>query len=74
MLTGEVAFVSEATNLDSGDTDEFGDVYVKDLASGELALASVTSAGTKGNGPSGWLSISISGDGSDRIRLACDEP
>jgi Bacterial Ig domain/Calx-beta domain len=44
-----VAFASSATNLDPGDTDAVFDVYVKDLLSQDLALASTTNAGVKAN-------------------------
>jgi Tol biopolymer transport system component len=40
-----LAFESRATNLDAGDTDEQTDVYVKDAATGDLILASSSSAG-----------------------------
>jgi Tol biopolymer transport system component len=56
-----VAFSSEATNLDPADTDTIGDVYTKDLASGDLTLVSTTTEGEKGNGYS-WLP-SLSADG-----------
>jgi uncharacterized repeat protein (TIGR01451 family) len=56
-----VAFDSSATNLDGADTDTLVDVYVKDLASGALALASVSAEGEKGNGSS--ISPSLSADG-----------
>jgi len=41
-----VAFSTTATNLAEGDTDNFEDVYVKDLATGELRQAS-TNEGAK---------------------------
>jgi hypothetical protein len=47
-----IAFHSEATNLDPNDTDELDDVYVKNLVTGELTLASTSSEGVKGNGES----------------------
>ena len=65
-----VAFASSATILDPDDTDIFSDVYVKDLASGELALASITADGVKGNSNSGadaatvTPGMSLSADGS----------
>lgn len=57
-----IAFESRATNLDPGDTDDDTDVYVKDLATGNMILASATDAGASANG---WLSAhpSIAGDG-----------
>lgn len=57
-----VAFTSSATNLDPADTDPLPDVYVKDLATGALTLASESGAGAKGDGASG--EPSLSGDGS----------
>ncbi len=57
-----VAFQSGATNLDPADTDDIGDVYVKDLVTGDLTLASTSDAGEKGNGSSG-PSPSLSADG-----------
>ena len=64
-----VAFVSNATNLHPDDTDIFADVYVKDLDTGELLLASVTAAGVKGDRNSGITldvnapGVSLSADG-----------
>ncbi|HZM68010.1 MAG TPA: hypothetical protein VFC16_17100, partial [Nakamurella sp.] len=40
-----VAFASMATNLDPGDTDTVVDVFVKDLSTGQVQLASQTAAG-----------------------------
>jgi hypothetical protein len=56
-----VAFQTTGTNLDANDTDPLADIYVKDLASGSLTLASTSSAGVKGDGPS--LSPALSSDG-----------
>jgi uncharacterized repeat protein (TIGR01451 family) len=56
-----VAFTSGANNLDPMDTDTIEDVYVKDLASGELHLASTSDAGIKGNGTS--IATDLSNDG-----------
>lgn len=56
-----VAFSSDATNLDPLDTDVTTDIYVKDLATGDLLLASTSTGGTKGNGAS--FSPSLSSDG-----------
>lgn len=47
-----VAFHSTATNLDPGDNDAIADVYVKDLQSGDIKLASTSTTGAKGNSPS----------------------
>ena len=57
-----VAFDSAATDLHPADTDELTDVYVADLQSGLLYLASTSGSGVKGNGAS--LSPALSGEGS----------
>jgi hypothetical protein len=56
-----VAFWSEATNLDPADPDTTGDVYVKNLVTGDIALASTSDAGVKGNGEVGETSLSANG-------------
>jgi Tol biopolymer transport system component len=56
-----VAFSSIATNLDPADPDLFGDVFLKDLATGDVTLISVTAGGVKGNGDSGGGSVSADG-------------
>ncbi len=56
-----VAFESVATNLVSGDTNGYADVFVRDRKLHRTSLASVTSAGAQGNGPSYTPSISGSG-------------
>jgi Tol biopolymer transport system component len=58
----KVAFDSFATNLDPADTDAFADVYVKDLVTGQITLASTADDGTKGDGNS--FRSSLSADGS----------
>jgi Tol biopolymer transport system component len=59
---GRVAFQSYATNLDPAHADAFEtDVYVKDLNTGDLTLASTSDAGIKNDGSSG--SPSLSNDG-----------
>ncbi len=40
-----VAFLSTATNLDPGDTDTCWDVYLKNLVTGEIILASTSDGG-----------------------------
>ena len=57
----KVIFYSSATNLDLADSDTLLDVYVKDLASGDLVLASASATGVKGNGNSSGPMLS--GDG-----------
>lgn len=54
-------FATTATNLDPKDQDATSDIYVKNLATGELVLASVTAEGVKSNG--GSHDVTISGDG-----------
>lgn len=56
-----IVFQSAAANLVPGDTNKVGDVYVRDLATGELERVSVSSEGVQSTGYS-W-GISISGDG-----------
>ena len=56
-----VAFTSRARNLDPADDDEVADVYVKDLSTGALVLASTSSAGRKADRDS--ISPALSGDG-----------
>jgi len=58
----KVAFISTATNLDPADRDSFDDVYVKDLVTGDITLASTSDEGVKGNSGSGQL-VSLSADG-----------
>ena len=46
----KIAFESNASNLDPADTDfASSDIYVKDLASGDIQLVSTSDAGVKGN-------------------------
>lgn len=56
-----VAFASNATNLVTGDTNNFGDVFVRDRF-GSVVRVSVTSAGAQVDNNSGG-SLKISGDG-----------
>jgi hypothetical protein len=57
-----VAFFSEATNLDPLDTDTGEDIYVKNLSTGDIALASTSDAGVKANNASPQAP-SVSADG-----------
>ena len=57
-----VAFQSGADNLDPGDTDTVSDIYVKDLATGDITLASIPDDGVNEFGGNG-LHASLSGDG-----------
>jgi Tol biopolymer transport system component len=56
-----VAFVSWSTNLVSGDTNGFGDVFVRDRESGITTRISVASDGTQANGESYEPAISADG-------------
>ena len=58
-----VAFVSDATNLDPADTDNDWDVYVKDLVTGDVSLATTSSDGVKGGEDANQQFPSISGKG-----------
>ena len=57
-----VAFKSLASNLASGD-DIGSDVFLKDMETGALTLASTDSGGGPGNGASGYDALDISADG-----------
>jgi Tol biopolymer transport system component len=56
-----VAFCSEATNLVSGDTNGFTDVFVRDRATGQTERASVSPSGAQGDNFSWQASISADG-------------
>ncbi len=56
-----IAFVSAATNLVSGDSNFYLDVFAHDRQTGETTRASVASDGTQGNGESTTPSISADG-------------
>ena len=56
-----VAFESDATNLTAGDGNGLRDVFVKDLASGEVRRASEGLGGTEGNAASSDASLSADG-------------
>lgn len=60
---GWVAFQSGATNLDPGDEDIGFDVYVKDLATGDITLASTSTGGVKGDFNSGLFQLGLSRNG-----------
>jgi Ca2+-binding RTX toxin-like protein len=61
-----VAFDSFASNLDPADKDSIQDIYVKDLVSGDLTLASTSSAGVKANGD-GSTTPHLSADGTEVV-------
>jgi len=54
-----LAFISDSTNLISGVSG--GQVYLKDLQTGAVSLASSSSSGTQGNGTSQDMQISADG-------------
>ena len=56
-----VAFVSEASNLVAGDTNDTEDVFVHDRQTGATTRVSVNNAGWEGNGASSGSSISADG-------------
>jgi hypothetical protein len=56
-----VAFASMATNLEPSDPDNIVDIYVKDLLTGAVRLASMTADGVKANAFSERPSISADG-------------
>ena len=56
-----VVFVSNATDLGDGDTDNSDDVHIRDLSAGTTRLVSVSSGGVKSNGSSDQASISFDG-------------
>lgn len=56
-----VVFSSTASNLVPGDTNGTGDVFVRDIQTGQVTRVSITSDGSQANGPS-WAGT-ISADG-----------
>jgi Tol biopolymer transport system component len=56
-----VAFASEATELVPGDTNNTGDVFVRDRQSGTTERVSVATSGVQGSSNSGDPSISADG-------------
>jgi len=58
----KVAFGSYASNLDPADTDGIRDIYVKDLVTGDIVLASTSDSGVKPNADS--IDPHLSSDGS----------
>jgi WD40-like Beta Propeller Repeat len=57
-----VAFSSEATNLVSGDTNGYRDIFLRDRQTGQTSLVSLSSSDEQGNSNS-WITTSISSDG-----------
>jgi Tol biopolymer transport system component len=58
-----LAFESAATNLVQGDVNGASDVFVRDLRTRRIELASVSDLGQQGNSSSGGYSHYLSGDG-----------
>lgn len=58
-----IAFNSDATNLVTGDTNGYGDVFVRDLQIGQTSRVSVSSDGSQGDDWSGYSGVSINADG-----------
>lgn len=56
-----VAFRSDATDLVTGDTNGFGDIFVRDRKSGATTRVSVSTAGAEANGASSHVGISANG-------------
>jgi hypothetical protein len=56
-----VVFTSAATNLVSGDTNGFTDVFIRDRVSGKTRRVSVSSSGAEANGSSSAPSVSADG-------------
>ena len=64
-----VAFYSTATNLVAGDTNQFADIFVRDLQQGTTLRVSVDSAGAQGSAPCYWMAPALSANG--RFSLYC---
>ncbi len=58
-----VGFWSDASNLVPGDTNDFGDIFVRDRQTGTTERVSVSGAGIQGNGPAFVEPPAISADG-----------
>ncbi len=56
-----VVFLSSATNLVSNDTNGWGDIFTKNIATGEVRRVNVSSQGIQSNNESIWPSISGNG-------------
>ncbi len=58
-----VAFLSAASNLSAGDTNNAGDIFIRDLSLSTTARVSLDSAGVQGQGNANSALLSISADG-----------
>jgi Tol biopolymer transport system component len=56
-----VAFISDATNLVAGDTNNSADIFVRDVVAGTTRRVSVGPGGVQANGDSGFPSVSRDG-------------
>jgi Tol biopolymer transport system component len=56
-----VAFGSEASNLVPDDTNEQGDIFVRDTLAGSISRVSLATSGEQANGPNSLPSISADG-------------
>ena len=56
-----MAFYSEASNLVPGDTNGYGDIFVRDKVTGTTERVSVSTSGMEGNGESYLSFISVDG-------------
>jgi len=57
----KVIFTSQSTNLVSGDTNSFQDIFIKDLNSGAVTRVSTSSTGVQANGVSDLATLSADG-------------
>lgn len=57
-----IGFTSNATNLVTGDTNGFDDVFVTDMSNNTIKRISVSSSGVQGNGNSDQVDISKDGN------------
>lgn len=58
-----VLFESWANNLVANDTNETGDLFLKDLQTGKLIRVNTSSTGAEAEGESNYMSTSVSADG-----------
>ena len=56
-----VVFTSDASDLVAGDSNGFSDIFVRDLVARTTVLASVSTSGVEGNGPSSYPVITPDG-------------
>ncbi len=56
-----VAFIANSTNLIAGGSIQHNNVFVRDRLTGQVEIASISSAGEQGNGDSGVTSVEFGG-------------